>query len=60
MEIPMLVFGTVVLMPGLGFIISAGVTWVLATRLGLMPENPNGSNKNEMPYSSPNGSKDQQ
>ena len=60
MEIPMLVFGTVVLMPGVGFIISAGVTWVLATRLGLMPENPNGSNKNEMPYSSPNGSKDQQ
>jgi len=47
-------------MPGLGFIISAGVTWVLATRLRLMPENPNGSNKNEMPYSSPNGSKDQQ
>jgi hypothetical protein len=27
-------------MPGLGFIISAGVTWVLAGRLGLMPEKP--------------------
>ncbi|MGD0295221.1 MAG: hypothetical protein ABSB30_15350 [Terracidiphilus sp.] len=39
-NIPMLVFGTLVLMPGLGFIISAGVTWVLAGRLGLMPENP--------------------
>jgi hypothetical protein len=39
-EIPMLIFGTVALMPGLGFIISAGVTWVLAVRLGLMPENP--------------------
>jgi hypothetical protein len=51
MEIPMLVFGTVVLMPGLGFIISAGITWVLAARLGLMPENPNGS---------PNASRDQQ
>jgi hypothetical protein len=38
METPMLVLGTVTLMPGLGFIISAGVTWVLATRLGLMPE----------------------
>ena len=37
---PMLVLGTVALMPGLGFIISAGVTWVLATRLGLMPESP--------------------
>ena len=36
-NIPMLVFGTLALMPGLGFIISAGVTWVLAGRLGLMP-----------------------
>ena len=34
---PLLVLGTVVLMPGLGFIISAGITWVLARRLGLMP-----------------------
>jgi hypothetical protein len=56
MEIPMLVFGTVVLMPGVGFIISAGVTWLLAARLGLMPENSNGSNRNELPYRS----KDQQ
>jgi hypothetical protein len=39
-EVPMLLFGTVVLMPGLGFIISAGVTWVLAVRLGLMPSSP--------------------
>jgi hypothetical protein len=39
-NIPMLVFGTLVLMPGLGFIISAGVTWVLAGRLGLMPQKP--------------------
>lgn len=39
MEIPMLVFGTVVLMPGIGFIISAGLTWILAARLGLMPDN---------------------
>jgi hypothetical protein len=39
-NIPMLVFGTLALMPGLGFIISAGVTWVLAGRLGLMPKNP--------------------
>ena len=35
---PLLVFGTIVLMPGLGFIISAGITWVLAGRLGLMPD----------------------
>jgi len=37
---PMLVLGTVALMPGLGFIISAGITWVLAARLGLIPEGP--------------------
>jgi hypothetical protein len=34
----LLVIGTVVLMPGLGFIISAGITWLLARHLGLMPE----------------------
>jgi ABC-type multidrug transport system fused ATPase/permease subunit len=37
MQTPMLFFGTVVLMPGIGFIISAGVSWFLAQRLGLMP-----------------------
>lgn len=37
-DVPMLIFGTVVLMPGIGFIISAGVSWLLASRLGLMPE----------------------
>jgi hypothetical protein len=37
MDTPMLVLGTVILMPGIGFIISAGITWVLATRMGLMP-----------------------
>ena len=45
MEIPMLILGTLALMPGLGFIISAGVTWVLAARLGLMPDNPGSPNK---------------
>jgi hypothetical protein len=34
----LLVVGTIVLMPGLGFIISAGITWVLARHLGLMPD----------------------
>jgi hypothetical protein len=33
----LLVLGTVVLMPGIGFMISAGITWMLASRLGLMP-----------------------
>jgi hypothetical protein len=35
---PLLVVGVVILMPGLGFIISAGITWMLAGRLGLMPD----------------------
>src|ERR1051326_5976333 len=35
---PLLLLGTVILMPGLGFIISAGVTWMLGRHLGLMPE----------------------
>jgi len=38
MQIPMLVLGTVSLMPGIGFILSAGASWVLAGRLGLMPD----------------------
>jgi hypothetical protein len=32
---PLLVLGVIVLMPGLGFILSAGVTWIIAARLGL-------------------------
>ena len=39
LNIPMLVLGTLTLMPGIGFIISAGLTWILAGRLGLMPGN---------------------
>ena len=35
---PLLVFGTIVLMPGLGFILSAGIAWRISERLGLMPE----------------------
>jgi hypothetical protein len=34
---PMLILGTIALMPGIGFILSAGITWLLAARLGLMP-----------------------
>jgi hypothetical protein len=40
MHDPMLVLGTIALMPGIGFIISAGITWVLAGRLGLIPDSP--------------------
>ncbi len=42
-DVPMLVLGTVVLMPGIGFILSAGITWLLAARLGLMPPTGNDS-----------------
>ena len=38
MRIPMLVLGTIFLMPGIGFILSAGITWILAGRLGLIPD----------------------
>lgn len=51
MDVPMLVFGTIILMPGLGFIISAGITWLLAARLGLMPDNPAQTDKFERPFS---------
>ena len=37
MKTPMMVLGIVVLMPGIGFILSAGITWILAARLGLIP-----------------------
>jgi hypothetical protein len=47
MDTPMRVLGTVILMPGVGFIISAGITWLLAARLGLMPPRP------EPPYGTP-------
>jgi hypothetical protein len=40
----MLVLGTIALMPGLGFIISAGITYVLAGRLGLMRDNASTAN----------------
>jgi len=53
METPMLVLGTIILMPGIGFIISAGITWVLATRLGLMPpreESATPANRFDAPF----------
>ena len=37
-RIALLVLGMVLLMPGIGFILSAAATWVLAKKLGLMPE----------------------
>jgi hypothetical protein len=49
MHVPMLVFGTIALMPGLGFIISAAITWVLAGRLGLIPDGPSRGNQDFPP-----------
>lgn len=54
-DTPMLILGTVVLMPGIGFIISAGVSWLLASRLGLMPET---TGRSDSPYSAPGTFKD--
>jgi len=37
----LLVVGTIILMPGIGFILSAGITWLIAARFGLMqPSSP--------------------
>ncbi len=47
MHIPMLMLGTVALMPGIGFILSAGVTWVLAGRLGLIPDSVSATTKQQ-------------
>ncbi|MGO8758114.1 MAG: hypothetical protein ACLQG3_08320 [Terracidiphilus sp.] len=55
METPMTVLGTLALMPGIGFILSAAATWVLAHRLGIMPEKPS-----EQTHSAPFGSQDRQ
>ncbi len=48
MDIPMRVLGTIILMPGAGFIISAGITWFLAARLGLMP--PQSATRYDAPF----------
>jgi hypothetical protein len=47
---PMLLMGVVVLMPGIGFIISAGITWLLAARLGLMPEQHGALGRQNSPF----------
>jgi len=60
MNIPMLFFGTVTMMPGIGFIISAGITWLLAGRLGLMPDSAAAREHIEHPYSSSPVFKDRQ
>ena len=60
MDVPMLVFGTVCMMPGIGFILSAGLTWILAARLGLMPDPSGAQGRFDPPYGSSLASKDRQ
>jgi hypothetical protein len=60
MDQPMLVFGTVVLMPGIGFIISAGVSWLLAAKLGLMPADTAGPGRFDSSLGVSSGFKDRQ
>jgi hypothetical protein len=37
-DVPMLIFGMLALMPGIGLILAAGASWALANHLGLMPK----------------------
>ncbi len=60
MDTPMLFFGTVVLMPGIGFIISAGVSWLLAAKLGLMPAETAAQNRFDSSLGSSSVFKDRQ
>jgi hypothetical protein len=55
LRIPMLVLGTVVLMPGVGFILSAGITWVMAGRLGLIPDSTSIASESSSPSNPRNG-----
>lgn len=59
-QIPMRVLGTLVLAPGIGFIISAGVSWLLASRLGLMPTEPAAQGRPDSPLGGSSIFKDRQ
>lgn len=50
LEIPLLVLGTAILMPGIGFILSAAITWVLAGRLGLIPGDASAPPTRTLPF----------
>lgn len=56
-QTPMRILGMIVFMPGIGFIISAGVSWLLAWRLGLMPETM-APNRSDAPNGTSSGYKD--
>ncbi len=46
--VPFLVLGILSLMLGIGFIISAGISWALARHLGLLPQGPTAKPENEI------------
>ena len=50
LAVPMLVLGTALLMPGIGFILSAAIAWGLASRLGLLPEKSAASHAMDTPF----------
>jgi hypothetical protein len=58
MRIPMMVLGTLFLMPGLGFILSAGITWLLAGRLGLIPDSTTAATRHDSTLDSRTNSSD--
>lgn len=48
--LPMFVLGISTLMPGIGFILSAGITWLIAGRLGLMPDKTLAAHPPALPF----------
>jgi hypothetical protein len=51
-EVPLLILSVLTMMPGIGFIIGAGLTWILAARLGLMPDGSATTGKFDTPFGS--------
>jgi len=58
MRISMMALGTLFLMPGLGFILSACITWLLAGRLGLIPDNTTAATRHDSAFDSHTNSSD--
>ena len=50
LRLSMLVLGVLVVMPGIGFLVSAVVTWILAHRLGLLNTPPPAPPRFDAPY----------
>lgn len=46
-----LIWGVIILMPGVGFILSAAITWFMARRMGLMPPSGSAAGHLQAPFS---------